>query len=74
MIELHYYNNDPYKDYYYDDIRRILRVLHSKGYTATVDDIVRAWEAHSEDYCAGWLVLPDNDDEIYTNIMRYLKA
>ena len=37
------------------DLRILLSLLNKSDYTATLGDIEWAWDALSDDYCAGWL-------------------
>jgi hypothetical protein len=46
------------------DCERIVKVLRSKGYGLSLHEAERMWESHSDSYCAGWLILPDIDQEI----------
>jgi hypothetical protein len=53
-----------------EDVARIKSVLEARGYTASDEDIVKAWESYSDSVCAGWLVLPSDDDEIFDAVKR----
>ncbi len=55
------------------DIRRMRRVLHERGYTAPDETLYSAWAQVSDDLCAGWLLLPDLDDQLFQELMRYLE-
>lgn len=58
---------------YPSDIDRIVRVMRAEGYLVSRADARRAWEAYSESYSAGWLIMHDlSDDEVYGNVLRYL--
>ena len=49
---------------YLDDCQRIQSVLRKKGYEVSLHECERMWEAYSDSYEAGWLILPDEDDSI----------
>jgi hypothetical protein len=62
------YNNE-----YRSDCEIIQRVLISNGYVnAGLNDALGLWGQYSDDYCAGWLSLPYNDQEIFNCIKRYI--
>lgn len=46
-----------------DDCRRIQNILKKEGYTITLNECEELWEAYSDNYCAGWLILKDYKDE-----------
>ena len=48
-----------------EDVARIRKVLARWGYAASDPDIQDAYHAWSEDnWCAGWLALPEDDDAL----------
>jgi len=55
------------------DILRIQRVLIDKGYYAENSQCRRIWQLHSEEYAAGWLILPNTDEEIYESIRPHFE-
>jgi hypothetical protein len=58
---------------YRSDCEIIQRVLIANGYVnAGLNDAFVLWGQYSDDYCAGWLILPDNDEEIFNCIKRYI--
>lgn len=54
--------------HYSGDIDRIVNVFADRGYEISYSDAGHAWERHSENYAAGWLILPENDDDLYAEI------
>lgn len=52
------------------DCRRIQECLYNHGYMSDLQDCYDLWEDVSEDYCAGWLFLPDNEEELW----RYIES
>lgn len=53
---------------YLDDCQRIQKILLAKGYEVSLHECEDMWESHSESYCAGWLILPDDDNEILESL------
>ncbi|MGH8785001.1 MAG: hypothetical protein ACREYA_07935 [Cupriavidus necator] len=58
---------------YADDIKRMLQCLAAAGCQTTEDAAVQAWAEYSDDYCAGWLVLPEDDVTLLETLLKYLK-
>jgi hypothetical protein len=56
-----------------DDIDVMVRVLKKNDCSASRADLRKAWEAYSESYAAGWMTLPNDDDDIYQILMRNLE-
>jgi hypothetical protein len=46
---------------YFMDCVRIKDLAKEIGYNITVEEACTIWEEHSEDYCAGWLILRDDE-------------
>ena len=70
-IPLHF--RDPrYHEFFSDDIDRILNILYDKGYTTTRQDVKQAWEAYSSELAANWIILPEDDEDVFYTIMGYL--
>lgn len=46
-----------------EDVQRMRELLQANGYDASLPDIQWAWRSHSDDACAGWLVLSCFEDE-----------
>jgi len=55
---------------YPEDIDRIYNVLEREGFSITKEEIDEIWNLYSEDRCAGWLYLPE-DNEIIDIILEY---
>lgn len=60
---------DP--DYIYNDVQRIVKVLHERGFTVAYRAAKEAWAQHSADTCASWLTLPGGveGDELIADIL-----
>lgn len=50
------------------DCDRICRVLGSYGIVVSLHDAERMWGEYSESLCAGWLILPESDEEIFETL------
>jgi hypothetical protein len=57
-----------------DHVTRMRGCLQAAGRHASDDDIVRAWAQYSEDLCAGWLMLPDDDPALLEILLRHLPS
>jgi len=53
-------------------IRHMKDCLGRAGNNATDDEIITAWSEYSDSLCAGWLGLPDADDELLAILLRHL--
>jgi hypothetical protein len=51
-----------------EDVNRITGLAIRRGYALSDEDAILAWEHHSESVCAGWLQLPQDDDELWSII------
>lgn len=50
------------------DGERIKKICLSYGYAADIADCMEIWEECSEEWDAGWLILPDEDEKIWKRI------
>lgn len=67
---------DPYSnhiDMYRMDADRIAKCLADRGYEATPQQAVRLWERYSESFAAGWLGLPESDEEVFECVRPYFE-
>ena len=55
-----------------DAVERMKNCLRAEGRAGTDDDVVWAWSDYSDDLCAGWLGLPDSDDELLSILLKHL--
>ncbi len=62
------------EDYYSDDITRMRQICHRKGFETTRADVTEAWAHHSERVCAGWLVLPEDDEELFLELLEEMET
>ena len=59
---------------YTSDCNRIQSVLLDHGLYSTLEQCCELWELVSEDMCAGWLCLPEKNEDIYEEIRRYIEV
>jgi hypothetical protein len=59
-----------------EDAETIKAVLIKKGYiNAGLNDAISLWSEYSDSYAAGWLGLPeDNEEEIWNSIKDYIRT
>jgi hypothetical protein len=57
---------------YTNDIHRIVKIFADRGYEISATDAVKAWEQFSENMCAGWMSLGD-DDEVFADAFSYFE-
>lgn len=53
---------------HHNDVERLQRVILHNGYESDYDDAANIWEDYSDSYAAGWLYLPDDDNELWSMI------
>jgi hypothetical protein len=56
-----------------EDVDRIISICKTKGYDIDYKTAEIAWEKYSDSMCAGWLMLGDDDEEIFNNLMSQLE-
>jgi hypothetical protein len=54
------------------DCKRIQDVLVERGLEASLSECEELWSAYSDSLCAGWMMLPDSDEEIYDSISYFI--
>lgn len=57
---------------YPDDVRRIQKILQDRDYEATLSECEELWDMYSDSMCAGWMILSDDDDEVFSCISSYI--
>ena len=55
---------------YLDDCERVQTALRGVGIDRTLLQIERIWQAYSNESCAGWLHLPENDEDILSVLVE----
>jgi len=58
---------------YIDDIRRIKKILRERDYDATLTISEALWDKYSYSMAAGWMTLPDDDEEVFDCIKSYFQ-
>ena len=53
------------------DCQRIAKVFADHEVYISVDQARDIWDKRSSAWCAGWLSLPDNDEELYQDCLDY---
>lgn len=48
--------------------------LATMGYRASLAQAERLWDMYSDSMCAGWMNIPDHDDEIVNCIRPYFEV
>ena len=54
------------------DCRRIQKVLEEHHWVASLRECEQIWEHHSTIMAAGWLFLPEDDDELWAELQVYV--
>ncbi len=57
---------------YWDEVERIVEACRNNGYLVSAIDARWAWEKHSHDRSASWLVVNEGDDVITNHVRHYL--
>ena len=65
-------------DFSYDPVHRydckiIRAALLERGFEPTLDQCYEVWREVSQIYAAGWMILPDTNNEIYTMCYSHIK-
>lgn len=63
-----------YKSIYWaEDVRRIVEVMKKRDIEITPKEAEKIWDLYSDSYCAQWLGLPDDDEQLFYTIIEYAK-
>lgn len=54
------------------DVKRIVQICLSRGHQLSYETAYKAWEQFSDSMAAGWMMLPDDDAEVFHTVMSYL--
>ena len=66
-------NNDYTRFSYPEDVERIVKVFKNKDIEITPDEANELWDRYSDDLCASWIGLPDNDNKLFDIVIEYAK-
>jgi len=58
---------------YNRDIDRIVNIFADRGYEITRSDALKSWEMFSDSYAAGWMILDENDEDVFKNVFHYFE-
>jgi hypothetical protein len=66
------------KDYnhhyeYQSDINRIVQVFANRGYDISYSEAYIAWRAFSDSMAANWMMLGEEDDEVFYDCFSYFE-
>lgn len=65
---------DVYQFFEYPkDIKRIVEICEKHDIQITPDEAEELWNWYSDDYCAQWLCLPSDDEDLFEIIIKYAK-
>jgi hypothetical protein len=56
-----------------EDVGRIIGICYARGCIISQADAQAAWEQYSDDLCAGWLILGE-DDEVFRTVLEYCEV
>ena len=62
---------DSGDDYPVDDI---VTALARQGLYCSTDQARRLWQRYSDSMCAGWMLIPDDAEEIYACVSPYISV
>jgi len=63
-------NGEEFSERYPSDVSRICDVLRDRGFRADRGQALQMWENYSESMCAGWMILPEDDDVLYGELQH----
>jgi hypothetical protein len=64
------YNEENFEHRWIYDVQRIQKVARDNGYEADLDACAYLWDEYSDDYAAGWMGLPENDDDLWEIVIN----
>jgi hypothetical protein len=74
VIRLVRKDNVTYDDFTYpEDVKHIVEVMRQAGFFIKPVDAHWAWCMCSDERCASWISLPDDDANIVSIIMDYMR-
>lgn len=63
-----------FEDQFRIDVERMLRCANDAGYGLTEDDLVSAWTDYSESLCATWMMLPKENDNLLSILLKHIES
>lgn len=64
---------DPLNDYP-DDVERLVIVATKAGYMLTPRDAATLWRRHSDEVCASWLAIADDEQDILPALLKHAQV
>lgn len=71
MVRVLKYIEQGIPDSYEKDVRRIQGVMYKAGFPMSRQEAYNRWQAYSESLCAGWIFLPEEDEDIVWNLTEW---
>lgn len=68
------YQNEGFTHRHLSDVERIFAVMSAGGVDTDLNTCAYIWDEYSDDYAAGWLGLPDDDQDLFDTVMRKAKS
>jgi hypothetical protein len=62
-------DNSEFTHRWIDDVKRIHKILSSRGYSSTLEVCANSWENYSDSMCAGWMNLPKEDEDVFNIVL-----
>ena len=56
---------DDYRHRHHHDVVRLQTVMRLNGYEADLRSAAGIWEDYSDTYAAGWMCLPEDDEDLW---------
>jgi hypothetical protein len=67
-------NDTTFEHRHIIDVLRIRSVLLSNGYEADLEMCAYIWDEESECYAAGWIGLPEDDEDLWGDLEYRIKV
>jgi hypothetical protein len=56
------------------DTKKLVEIFHKKGYIISPPEAKILWEKYSESLCAGWMIMGEDDETIFQNVVPYFEV
>ena len=74
VVRFDNYYADAENYQYPQDVQRIMKVAFVHGVILTAYEASQAWSEHSDDYAAGWLFLPESDEDLWNQLPDWARG
>lgn len=68
MNKIQYQLERLHRPEYIEDTKRIVKVAFENGFILSILEAEELWEEYSDSMAAGWMGLPDSDEELWAII------